>query len=110
MEINYGFIDSNNVLIGTSVCVEGDTPTIERVKEEYSATAYYPTDDVPVIVDNSIWTGEYFTPGREFLSWVWDYQNRVWVSPVPYPEDGLAYDWDEDSKSWVRSVLPNDPA
>ena len=40
MEVNYGFVDVNNLLIGTSVCIEGDIETIERVKQEYSATAY----------------------------------------------------------------------
>ena len=62
MEINYGFVDENNVLLQTAVCFEGDFETIERVKSEFGATAYYPVGDVPVVLNTSVWTGSYFTP------------------------------------------------
>ena len=105
MEINYGFVDTNNLLIGTSVCVEGDIETIERVKQEYSASAYYPIADVAAVVDSSIWTGEYFTPGSPYPSWVWDTNLALWQPPIPYPEISVestdVYDWDEDTTSWV---------
>jgi hypothetical protein len=34
-------------------------------------------------------------------SWVWD-DDHGWVSPEPYPEDGIMYYWDEDSLSWIE--------
>lgn len=61
MKVNYGFVDENNVLLQTGVCIEGDFETIERVKSEFGATAYHPVGDVPVILNSSIWTGSEFT-------------------------------------------------
>lgn len=61
MEINYGFVDENNLLLQTAVCFESDFETIERVKSEFGAVAYYPVGDVPVILNSSIWTGDHFT-------------------------------------------------
>lgn len=61
MEINYGFVDENNVLLQTAVCFEGDFETIERVKSEFGAFAYHPVGDVPIILNSSIWTGDHFT-------------------------------------------------
>jgi hypothetical protein len=105
MEVNYGFVDVNNALIGTSVCIEGDIETIERVKQEYSATAYYPVGEVSVVVDSSIWTGEYFTPGSPYPSWTWDSGLMLWQPPVAYPEISTEstdiYDWDEEAGNWV---------
>jgi hypothetical protein len=61
MEINYGFVDENNVLLQTAVCFEGDFETIERVKSQFGATAYHPVGDVPIILNSSIWMGDHFT-------------------------------------------------
>ena len=106
MEVNYGFVDANNLLIGTSVCNEGDIETIERVKQEYFAIAYYPVGEVGVVVDSSIWAGEYFTPGSPYPSWIWDNSSMRWQSPVPYPEISAEfnniYEWDEATISWVE--------
>lgn len=104
MEINYGFIDSNNVLIGTSVCVENDIETIERIKEEYSAVAYHPIGNVAACVGSSLWIGDEFTIGSPFPSWVWNNSVKVWEPPIPYPstDEKDIYDWDEDSVSWVK--------
>lgn len=38
-------------------------------------------------------------PAKPYPSWVW-MENR-WVSPIPYPDDGGRYKWDEDVENWV---------
>lgn len=43
----------------------------------------------------------YNVPHRE--GWVFDENNMVWVPPVPYPEDGLTYEWNEENLTWVKS-------
>ena len=47
-----------------------------------------------------------FIPPQPFESWVLDEDTCLWVAPVPYPEDGESYSWDEDAGDWV--VVPSE--
>ena len=38
-------------------------------------------------------------PAQPFSSWTWD--GEKWNPPVPYPDDGNDYTWDEETTSWV---------
>ena len=42
-----------------------------------------------------------FIPPQPFPSWLLDEDVGCWNSPVPYPEDGEKYKWDEPTTSWV---------
>ncbi len=42
-----------------------------------------------------------FISPKPFESWVLDEDTCLWVAPAPYPEDGNAYTWDEESGAWV---------
>jgi hypothetical protein len=42
-----------------------------------------------------------FIPPKPFESWVLDEGTCLWVAPLPYPEDGETYTWDEDAGDWV---------
>ena len=42
--------------------------------------------------------------GRPFQSWEYDAVNRVWLPPIPYPEDELDYIWDELTRTWLPFV------
>lgn len=44
-----------------------------------------------------------FIPPTIFESWVLD-ETFNWQSPVPMPEDGKMYFWDEDFLSWKEAV------
>ena len=37
-------------------------------------------------------------PPSPYPSWTWD--GSAWVAPVPMPDDGGAYSWDEDAQDW----------
>jgi hypothetical protein len=39
---------------------------------------------------------------KPYPSWVLNTSNYEWEAPVPYPEDGHEYKWDEETQSWVR--------
>ena len=41
-----------------------------------------------------------FIPPKPFESWVLDEDTCLWVAPLPYPEDGAAYYWNEELFSW----------
>ena len=44
-----------------------------------------------------------FIPPKPFESWVLDEATCLWTAPVPMPEDGQAYVWDETAGEWVVS-------
>jgi len=41
-----------------------------------------------------------FIPPKPFESWILDEDTCLWHPPLPYPEDGGNYRWDEDLFSW----------
>ena len=42
-----------------------------------------------------------FIPPKPFDSWVLNENTCLWDAPVPYPNDGAFYTWDEDEQKWV---------
>ena len=42
-----------------------------------------------------------FIPPKPYDSWVLNEDSCLWDAPVPMPEDGQMYRWDEDTTSWV---------
>lgn len=36
-----------------------------------------------------------------FSNWELDETTGQWIPPIPYPNDGLVYGWDEDKSEWV---------
>ena len=47
------------------------------------------------------WDRDAFIPPKPYPSWILNEQTGRWEAPVPYPNDGVMYKWDEDSLDWV---------
>jgi hypothetical protein len=47
----------------------------------------------------------YEQKGSTPASWVLSTTTWLWEAPVPYPNDGKLYNWDEDVVNWVLSPL-----
>jgi len=41
-----------------------------------------------------------FIPPQPFPSWTVNEETCLWEAPVPYPDNGLTYNWNEDTGSW----------
>jgi len=41
-----------------------------------------------------------FIPPKPYDSWVLDEDSCLWQAPVPYPDDGKDYQWNEQTQSW----------
>jgi hypothetical protein len=41
-----------------------------------------------------------FIPPKPFPSWLLNEETCLWESPVPYPDDGQNYVWNEESTTW----------
>jgi hypothetical protein len=42
-----------------------------------------------------------FIPPRPYRSWILDESTCLWIAPVPRPDDGKLYSWDENIEEWV---------
>jgi hypothetical protein len=42
-----------------------------------------------------------FIPPKPFASWVLNEKTCLWDCPVPYPNDGKTYVWNEETLLWV---------
>jgi hypothetical protein len=47
-----------------------------------------------------------FIPPKPYPSWLLNTTTCQWQAPVPYPDDGKTYIWDEATLSWVLWVHP----
>lgn len=55
------------------------------------------TDSNPAIIGGDLVDGFFYSP-QPFPSWT--RSEGIWISPKPYPEDGLAYEWNESTQEW----------
>jgi len=47
-----------------------------------------------------------FIPPKPYDSWVLNEESCLWEAPVPRPNDGNDYEWDEETTSWVLVEEP----
>lgn len=120
---HYAFLDANNVV--TFVCV-GKNENEDNIDwEEYygakrtsyntrggvyydSATNQPHADQSKAFRKNFAGIGyvydpekDAFIPPKPFESWILDEYSCLWNAPVPYPQDGSLYRWDENTTSWT---------
>jgi hypothetical protein len=46
-----------------------------------------------------------FIPPKPFPSWTLNEQTCLWQSPIPYPNDGKMYQWNEEIGNWKEINL-----
>jgi hypothetical protein len=45
-----------------------------------------------------------FIPPKPFPSWVLNEDTCLWDAPVPYPDDGKVYAWNEEDVAWEEVI------
>ncbi len=45
-----------------------------------------------------------FIAPKPFPSWILDEEKCSWFAPIPYPDDGKSYLWDENLINWVEVI------
>jgi hypothetical protein len=43
-----------------------------------------------------------FIPEKLFSSWILDENTCTWIPPIPMPDNGKSYAWDEDNLKWIE--------
>lgn len=50
--------------------------------------------------------GDFFRTLQPYPSWELNTDDGQWYSPVPYPDDGKYYYWDEETLLWIEVPPP----
>jgi hypothetical protein len=118
---HYAFLDENNIVTDVIVGID-ETELIEGLEPEawyanFKGQACKRTSYNGNIRKNYAGIGftydeelDAFIAPRPFDSWVLNKKTCVWESPIPYPEDGQDYFWNEESKSWELTELTESEA
>ena len=88
---------SYNTYGGIHYQADNNTPSIDQSKafrKNYAGIGYYydPIRDA-------------FIPPKPYPSWTLNEESCLWDSPVPYPNDGKRYMWNEDILNWEEINL-----
>jgi len=51
-----------------------------------------------------------FIPPQPYKSWKLNRETALWEAPVPMPEDGKRYSWNDKDQSWEEIKMPDVPA
>jgi hypothetical protein len=67
-----------------------------RIRKNYAGIGYTYNNELDA-----------FVPPQPFSAWILNQETVQWEPPVPLPDDGQQYTWDNESVSW--KVLDNVP-
>jgi hypothetical protein len=70
----------------------GQHPEGRPLRGNYAGTGY--------VYDQ---TNDVFYAPQPYLSWTLNQSTWLWEAPIPYPNDGKLYGWDEPTTSWVET-------
>jgi hypothetical protein len=51
------------------------------------------------------WDRDAFIPPKPYPSWILNEDTCRWEAPIPYPNDGVMYSWDEEAGDWIAMVF-----
>jgi hypothetical protein len=127
---HYAFLDSNNivvqVIVGKDEGEEGidweshyaqfSGMTCKRTSYNTSGGIHY-SDGQPSNDQSKAFRKNYagigfiydlqrdaFIPPKPFASWLLNEDTCLWEPPVPFPNDGKYYDWNEQTLAWDELV------
>ena len=119
---HFAELDQNNVVLRVVVVNNQDTADASGVEKEYIGAAFCERLFGGRWVQtsyNSNFRKHYagigytydqvlnaFIPPKPFPSWLLNTDTCNWEPPVPMPDDGNMYTWDEDTMSWVKVDSP----
>jgi len=115
---HFAELDANNVVLRVVVVANKDTADANGVEKEHIGAAYLErllggtwkqTSYNANFRKNYAGVGftyradiDAFIAPQPYPSWVLN-DAAQWEAPVPLPDDGEMYSWDEDSQSWVAN-------
>ena len=113
---HYAFLDENNIVTEVIVGID-ETELIEGKDPETWYGEFRGQHCVRTSYNNNVrfnYAGigytydaerDAFIAPKPFDSWVLDEETCTWAAPVPYPDDGGEYYWDEEQGNWESQPL-----
>lgn len=129
----YAFLDENNIVTEV-IAGKDETDTTEDWEVWYSnfrgqpckrtsyntrgGIYYLPNTNEPSLDQSKAFRKNYagvghkyddnldaFIPPTPYPSWILNTQTCLWEAPIPMPNDGKYYYWDETTQTWLESNL-----
>lgn len=122
---HFAKLDDNNIVVFVTVGRQEDdgleAELCERTGDRYVQTSYNTHGGVHLLGGtpsrkNYAGVGDFYDEVRDafiasqpYQSWVLNEETCLWEVPIPYPDDGGSYEWDENTVSWVGYPKPTIP-
>jgi hypothetical protein len=102
---NHAFINENNIVIDVAVFDEWahNHQLLEDIKISIGAKEIVCCCTFGTTGVGEEWTGTEFRPICIFKGWVWDSIKKEWNPPIPMPNDGVSYYWNNETENWSES-------
>lgn len=112
---HYAFLDENNIVtevitgIDETELIEGLQPEIwygnfrgqTCKRTSYNANIRKNYAGIGYTYDEA---RDAFIPPKPYPSWVLNEETCRWNAPIPNPNDGVMYQWDEESGDWIAII------
>ena len=101
----YAYIKEQNV-VNIAMFDNPDEDTLLKFKEEFDLDEIVLIESKPGYAEvGGTYDQEIFFAIPIYASWVKDYENKEWRSPIPYPDPTLEteYWWDEENIQWIKA-------
>jgi hypothetical protein len=92
--------------VGVAFCQSLFGSDTNWAQTSYNANFRYNYAGAGCFFDVSVAPNGAFIPPKPYPSWLLNTTTFRWQAPVPFPDDGNAYYWDEATQSWVQTTLP----
>ena len=113
---HYAFIDTDNIVVEVITGVD-ETETVNGITGTAGWEQFYETQRPGLTCRRTSYNGnirknyagigylfdaarDAFIPPQPFPSWTLNDDTCLWEPPVPYPDAGPDYTWNENTQSW----------
>ena len=97
----YAVMNGDGIVENIVLADNADAVEVLRLLIPEAADILLTTDDTgPSYIGGDRVAGRFRMPSP-YPSWVWNGNDWLWDAPVPYPQDGKGYTWDESLQEWV---------
>jgi len=97
---NLPFPDSES--LGVAFCQSLFGSNTNWAQTSYNANFRYNYAGLGFFFDSNVSPNGAFIAPKPYPSWLLNTNTYQWQAPVPYPNDGNIYIWDEETQSWVK--------
>lgn len=101
-ELNYAMI-KDSLVVGVIVFDDPSEETLNHFREYHEVDLIIPATDKGRVGND--YDGEKFWFPKPYPSWSKNQELNEWEAPIPFPEDGNPYFWDETTTSWVLAQV-----